>query len=202
MSDNPPTTRDRSHQPDDGFDVSQFYGGEDNLSSWATHPAAVDAFFQRQQSDFLEPLPSASGHVFSGAGVAFAGWAGVEASGNTFADFPGSFDYPPQDPTGPCPAPGPVRLETPFTSIAEPSMAVPAPSICEEEDVQTLMLKSLRSAGYGYAAIAEMMRAQLGIEITANALVKRYQKLPKVCESVSRPRELGPSEPVDGAVLT
>jgi hypothetical protein len=203
MSGNCPTSRDGHHQSDEEFGVSQFGDDDDNLVSWATHPAAVDALFERQQSDYFDTLSSASDHVLSGEGF-FSDWTSVEPSTNVFANFPGSSTYPLQHFVGPpLPTPG-LAQPTSFTNATEPPTPAPAPLVCEEKDQETLLIR-LRAAGYGYAAISEKMREQLGIEITANALVKRYQKSPKTCESVSRPLfppELGHSGPVDGTVLT
>jgi intein-encoded DNA endonuclease-like protein len=64
-------------------------------------------------------------------------------------------------------------------------MVVPAISsaTCKEVDVETLV-KRLRDEGYGYTAISEMVREQLGVEVTASDLVRRVRKRPNTSESV------------------
>ncbi|KAH6640248.1 hypothetical protein F5144DRAFT_88882 [Chaetomium tenue] len=189
------------------------WNGEDdgNPATQATPPTAVDESFQPQQSEFFDLLPSFDipepGLSWTGV-EASSDWADFEVSSNLFADWAiqnaQSWDAEHLVVVS-------DQLLAWFTSEGEQSTAATAIPLMvwEEEDEATLLqppagpmnareqstaapmendeetlLKRLRAAGYGYAAISEKMREELGIEVTANALVKRYQKLPKTCENV------------------
>ncbi|EAQ85411.1 predicted protein [Chaetomium globosum CBS 148.51] len=159
---------DSHYQPCDELGFSQFHdnrdggegswsGGDDgNPVSRATHPTVVEACFQPQQSEFFDLLPSFN---IPKPGIS---WTGLEASSDC-ADVEVS-----SNPLADFVA----RTFSRTWSKQLPLMVNPQHG------------SLLRAAGYGYAAISEKMREKLGIEITANALVKRYQKLPKTCESV------------------
>lgn len=208
MTGNSLTEDDAHYQSYDEFSFSQPFGTSDGAAGSATggvdtgqisrgtHPTAVDEPFQQQHHDSSNPLSSACDPGFPWPAVPSYGWPNDEMSPNLFASFS---DFPAYSPTGPSAAPpsatgltgltgltGATQTATSFIDMREQPGIVPvtSPAACKKVDEETL-LKSLRDAGYGYTAISEAMRKQLGIEITANALVKRYQKMPNACESVS-----------------
>ena len=207
MTGNYPTGHDGYCRSYDEFNLSQpyetSYSGAASTTgdvdvdpvSWDTHSIPVDGLFQRQHHDSSTPLSSGCDSVFPGPVVPFDGWVNDEMSFNLFAagGLPDSSAYPPDGILPPAGGSASITLATglaqpaaSFINMGAQSATVPAifPPTCNEVDEETL-LKSLRDAGHGFPAISKIMREQLGIEITANALVKRYQKMPKTCESVS-----------------
>lgn len=202
-------------QENDGGEIS--WNGEDdgNPAPQATHSTTVDGLFQPQETEFLSLLSPFSdfqpGLGWIGLGVS-SNWR--EFSTRHLLTHPGSQDlnFWPVEHAAAAHGKSLALLDNVSEYFAAATVLPPVAWEEEEEEEATLLqppagltnageqftaaavendeealLKKLRAAGYGYAAISEKMREQLGIEITANALVKRYQKLPKTCENVSEP---------------
>jgi hypothetical protein len=166
----------------------------DNVT-WATHPATVDELFQQQQFDFATPdLPGLDGTLCDWPSLEVSSdWTNPEVSPNLFAGLSDPSAYPfsgimssAEDSAAFPSAAGVLQSATLANNVGEQPMLTPAApqAMSNEELDQDALLRRLRDAGYGYAAISAAMRAQLGIEITANALVKRYQKMPKTSEAL------------------
>jgi len=74
----------------------------------------------------------------------------------------------------------PGRVEETATPLS-PHLGLPFGEGTNEEN----LLMTLRDAGHGFTYISQQMHEQLGIEITSNALVKRYGKIQNMYMTVS-----------------
>ncbi|KAK3291213.1 uncharacterized protein B0H64DRAFT_377974 [Chaetomium fimeti] len=157
-------------------------GNSPDGNTWVTHPTAVDEVFQQQQSEFITPVPPGPDGTFSdwsSPGVP-PDWTNADASSGLFASLPDPSAHPFG---GALPYRG--GPATSFNNVGGQSMVVPTiPPTMRKELAEDTLLRTLRDAGFGYSTIAKEFLTQLGVRISANALVKRYQKMPKTCEGV------------------